>query len=139
MTDEQAIKRYYLPGFPPGGPQAPPTGQPRPGHGTVYLTHTSTNEGPWRSLWWASWQDPYDEPGPNGEIVGISEIEGEREEVLAWIRRQPAASFIMPDPEDGTRLVPIPERDEDVILRQPSHPPRRHHREFPPRRFRESS
>jgi hypothetical protein len=101
----------------------PSVGEPRPGHGTVYLTFTATNDGGWRLLWSASWQDPYDEPGPDGETARVASVQGSREEVLAWIRQQPAAAFVMPEPgTDG--FIPIPELDEDVLMREARSPRR---------------
>jgi hypothetical protein len=98
------------------------TGAPRPGHGTVYLMQTWSADDPRTLLWEATWVDPWDdEPGPNGENAGVASIQGSRDDVLAWVRAQPAASFVMA--AEGTKdFVPIPERDDDVKLREPRRP-----------------
>jgi hypothetical protein len=63
--------------------------------------------------WSATWEDPYDEPNENGEVAGVETVEGNRDDVLAWVRSRPAAGFLMP----GARgWLPLPERDEDIVL-----------------------
>ncbi|MFB9238025.1 hypothetical protein ACFFWC_21115 [Plantactinospora siamensis] len=114
MGDHPSMPRHYLP---PGTPLPPDTPQrldtPRPGHGTIFVhlkdIGTSTPE----IVWAASWQDPFESPGPNGEPAGIEEVEGTREDVLAWVRRRPAAAFYLLS-EPGP--VPLPDRDDDVVL-----------------------
>jgi hypothetical protein len=95
----------------PGNPWPPPEpavplGNPRPGHGTVYVIEVSDG------LWSGVWDDGYppDLIEDGGPIAGGEDFEGTEEEVLRWARSRPAAQFQIFAPE-ANDYVPLP-RDE---------------------------
>jgi hypothetical protein len=113
MNSHQPNYRDYLPpdAPPPGPPQR--LGTPRPGHGTIYVSLRDTGVPEPEIVWAAVWEDRFESAGPNGEAAGIEEIEGTREDVLAWVRQQPAAAFLL---LKETGPISLPERDEEVVL-----------------------
>jgi hypothetical protein len=80
----------------PGGPvywvaPAEPLGQPRPGHGTLYVNPASKIFAD--SEWSASWEDDYPESeieAHGGATTGVASISGSEQEVLQWAGRSPA-------------------------------------------------
>lgn len=80
----------------PGGPvywvaPAEPLGQPRPGHGTLYVNPASKIFPD--SEWSASWEDDYPESeieAHGGATTGVASISGSEQEVLQWAGRSPA-------------------------------------------------
>jgi hypothetical protein len=98
----------------PGLVWAQPKGKPRPGFGAVYVIPGSQSpQFPDEAPWSAQWIDEFDEPDENGELAGIENFEGSRNEVLAWARSQPARTRLMPTEADPV-WVPLPEDDADV-------------------------
>ncbi len=114
MSDTPKMPRYYAPELTRTGmPQ--PIGKPRPGMGTVYVTVLGTDGRKAPSLIWeATWIDEFEEPNEHQEAAGVERFEGDRAEVLAWVRAQPAAQRLMPD---GQGWVPLPDRDEEVHIK----------------------
>jgi hypothetical protein len=73
VCDRDRMARDYADGA-PAEPQVRPAA-PRAGHGTVFVNRTADG------TWAASWQD-----GPR-----VTDVEGERAEVIGWTLTQPAA------------------------------------------------
>jgi len=95
-----------------GAPQR--FGVPRPGRGIVYVrTDGGTPRYP-DVTWVASWIDEFEQPNPDGEIAGIEDFHGTRDEVLAWARSRPAAQRLIPS---GDGWIPLPDNDNEVHLR----------------------
>jgi hypothetical protein len=84
----------------PGGPvywvgPAKPLGEPRPGHGTLYVNPASDNPG---SEWHASWEDDYPKSqikAHGGATAGVAGISGSEEDVLRWARASPAKKHLI--------------------------------------------
>ena len=84
----------------PGGPvywvgPAEPLGEPRPGHGTLYVNPASDTPG---SEWHASWQDDYPKSeikAHGGATAGVARISGSEEDVLRWARTSPAKKHMI--------------------------------------------
>ncbi|WP_406106500.1 hypothetical protein [Micromonospora globbae] len=116
MAPPRKVRRYWNPELTQAAPEQR-IGVPRPGYGTVYVHLSGTGERDRRTVWTATWEDPFDPPGENGEVAGIATHEGSREEVLSWVRSQPAATLLVADPDEG--WIPLPANDDDVVLREP--------------------
>ena len=118
MTEPRHVQRHWLPELTEAAP-AQRFGTPRPGHGTIYVRLSGAGERVRRTVWSAVWVDPLDPPGEGGEVAGIATREGSRDEVLAWVRSQPAATLLLEHPDEG--WVPMPDTDDEVVLREPAH------------------
>lgn len=115
MAEPRRVQRYWAPELTEAAPEQR-IGTPRPGHGTIYVYLSGSGERVRRTVWTATWEDPFDPPGENGTVAGIETREGTREEILSWVRSQPAAARLLAHPEEG--WVPLPDNDDDVILNE---------------------
>lgn len=120
MNDRHVYRDYARGLTAPGEPQR--IGTPRPGFGTVYVHLTNIGEREPHVVWAADWVDDFGEFNHDSEVAGVETIEGGRDEVLAWVRSQPAAEFLMPG---GDGWVPLPTDDDAVALNVPDFPSRR--------------
>ncbi|GAB3279389.1 hypothetical protein GCM10027589_05920 [Actinocorallia lasiicapitis] len=93
MGGQMKMRRYYADDegdFEAESNPPQPIGTPRPGHGTIYYNTTDRA----KLIWHATWLDEFPEPDPTGAIYGVTSFEGTRDEVLTWIKTQPAARRI---------------------------------------------
>jgi hypothetical protein len=118
MSDRGPIHRDYAPDLSTPG-QTQRIGRPRPGYGTVYVHLRNVGERELRFIWAAEWVDGFGKPNTNGEIAGIDSMEGDRDEVLPWVRSRAAAERLVPGSEGWE---PTPQEDDDVVLRVPTFP-----------------
>ncbi|MFI7216898.1 hypothetical protein [Micromonospora maritima] len=118
MGEPRRVQRHWNPELTEAAPEQR-IGVPRPGHGTIYVSLSGAGERERHTVWSATWVDPFDEAGDNAEAVGIATREGSREEVLSWVRSQPAATLLLADPDEV--WVPLPANDDDVLLHELEH------------------
>ncbi|SCL19048.1 hypothetical protein GA0074694_2554 [Micromonospora inyonensis] len=118
MAEPRKVQRHWNTELTEAAPEQR-IGTPRPGHGTIYVHLSGAGERERHTVWAATWEDPFDQPGENGEVAGIATREGSREEVLAWVRSQPAVTLLLAHPDEG--WIPLPANDDDVVLHEPEH------------------
>jgi hypothetical protein len=115
VTEGFAMPRRYLRDenrkVPGNAPQK--VGVPRVGHGTVYLNVGRDEFGEY--IWTGVWIDEFDEPDADGALFGSKKVAGSRDEVIAWVRSQPAASHVVLNPR-AREWSPLPENNTDVEL-----------------------
>jgi hypothetical protein len=95
----------------PGGPvywvaPAEPLGEPRPGHGTLYVNPASKIATD--TEWHASWQDDYPKSqidAHGGATAGVERVSGSEEDVLRWARSKPAKKRLI---MQGGKWIPLP-------------------------------
>ncbi|TWH69515.1 hypothetical protein JD77_04525 [Micromonospora olivasterospora] len=105
MAESRNVQRRWAPELTEAAPEQR-IGTPRPGHGTIYVYLSGTGERVRRTVWTATWEDPFDPPGEDGEVAGIETREGTRQEILSWVRSQPAATLLLADPDKGGHPYP---------------------------------
>ena len=90
-----------------------PVAVPRPGHGTVYFNFRRDAQRD--RVWTGVWVDPLPAPDPSGAIHGHSSVDGERRQVLEWVRAQPAANPVTYS-ERARAFVDLPDADDEIDI-----------------------